>query len=537
MLSPARALGRLRARTPDRLLIVPQDIRTADATRADDIYAGYFAFGGRIVNTQGRSPFELPAPNPEWRRALCGFGWLRHLRAADTALARANARALVDDYLGARNRVGAQPDVDAATTARRIMSWLSQSTLLLEGADAEFYHRFLKGLARDAAQLQQAYGASAGLGRLQAAIALALFSLCADVSAARQARATAQLATAIDEQVLPDGGHVGRNPQTLVDLLLDFLPLRQAYAARGATPPQALLNAIDRIMPALRMLRHGDGSLALFNGMSVTAPDGVAVVLAYDDARGQGMTSAPYFGYQRLEAEGSVVIVDAGAPPPRAYSGQAHAGALAFEFSVGPDRLVINCGAPSLHAAAIREAARATAAHSTLVIDDTSSCRIASGAGLERIVAGQIVAGPQNVLAERRALEDGLLLETAHDGYARGFGLIHERRLALKSDGAQLVGEDRLLAAGQPGQAAAREFALRFHIHPSVRLTRGEDDASVALDLPGGERWLFEAGGARLAIEESALFASPDGARACEQIVVAGRAEANAEVQWAFSRT
>lgn len=537
MLSPARAIGRLRARTPDRLLIVPQDIRTADATRADDIYAGYFAFGGRIVNTQGRSPFELPAPNPEWRRALCGFGWLRHLRAADTALARANARALVDDYLGSRNRVGAPPDLDAATIARRIMSWLSQSTLLLEGADADFYHRFLKGLARDAAQLQQLYGASSGLARLQAAIALALFSLCADVSTARQTRATTQLSGAIDEQVLPDGGHVGRNPQTLVDLLQDFLPLRQAYAARGIAPPQALLNAIDRIIPALRMLRHGDGSLALFNGMSVTAPDGVAVVLAYDDARGQAMTSAPYFGYQRLEAEGTVVIMDAGPPPPRPYSGQAHAGCLAFELSVGADRLVVNCGAPSLHAAAIREAARATAAHSTLVIDDTSSCRIASAAGLERVIAGQIVSGPTSVAAERRALDDGALVETSHDGYARGFGLVHERRLALKSDGAQLVGEDRLTAASQSGQAAPSIFALRFHIHPSVRLTRGADDASVVLDLPAGERWLFEAGGLPLIIEESVLFASPDGARACEQIVVSGRAEAGAEVQWAFSRT
>ena len=180
MLLPARALGRLRTRTPERLLIVPQDIRTADATRADDIYAGYFAFGGRIVNTQGRSPFELPAPNPEWRRALCGFGWLRHLRAADTALARANARALVDDYLAARNRVATLPDADAATTARRIMSWLSQTTLLLEGADAEFYHRFLKGVARDAAQLQQLIDRAAGY-RQEIADAARFFSVDANL--------------------------------------------------------------------------------------------------------------------------------------------------------------------------------------------------------------------------------------------------------------------------------------------------------------------------------------------------------------------
>ena len=70
-----------------------------------------------------------------------------------------------------------------------------------------------------------------------------------------------------------------------------------------------------------------------------------------------------------------------------------------------------------------------------------------------------------------------------------------------------------------------------------ARLERGEDAASVLLELPCGERWLFEAAGAPLAVEESVLFASPDGARACEQIVVSGRAEPGAEVQWAFSRT
>ena len=535
-LSPARAFGRLRARPPERLLIAPQDIRTADATRADDIYAGYFAFGGRIVNTQGRSPFDLPAPSPEWRSALNGFGWLRHLRAANTALARANARALVEDYLAGRRRFATNAEPDPATAARRILSWLSQSTLLLEGADSEFYSRFLRTLSRDAVQLQQDYGASSGLTRLQAAVALAEYALCADLPPRHQARATSQLAAAIDEQVLPDGGHIGRNPQTLIELLLDFLPLRQSYAARALAAPPTLLNAIDRIMPALRLLRHGDGSLALFNGMGVTAPDRLAVVLAYDDARGQALTSAPYAGYQRLEAGEAVAIVDCGPPPPRPFSGHAHAGCLSFEFSSGVGRIVVNCGAPAL-TAAHAQAARHTAAHSTLIIDDTSSCRIAGEAGIERVVAGQIVAGPNRVDVARRDMPEGALLDTSHDGYARNFGLVHERRLALRSDGAQLAGEDRLIDAGQPAQIRPRTFAIRFHIHPSVTITGSAGDAGVALDLPGGQRWMFEAQGASIAVEESVFFASPDGARACQQIVARGDAETATCVQWSFSLT
>ena len=63
---------------------------------------GIFVFAGRAVATGGRSPFDVEPPSRAWAEALYGFGWLRHLRAADTALARANARALVDEFVSRR---------------------------------------------------------------------------------------------------------------------------------------------------------------------------------------------------------------------------------------------------------------------------------------------------------------------------------------------------------------------------------------------------------------------------------------------------
>ena len=83
----------------DRLLIAPQDLRTADPTRASEIYAGRFAFAGKVVICDGRSPFEVDPPSEEWSDQLLGFGWLRHLRAAESGITRANARALVDEWI------------------------------------------------------------------------------------------------------------------------------------------------------------------------------------------------------------------------------------------------------------------------------------------------------------------------------------------------------------------------------------------------------------------------------------------------------
>ena len=41
----------------------------------------------------------------------------------------------------------------------------------------------------------------------------------------------------IERQILPDGGHISRNPMAVLELLADLLPLRQTYANQAEEPP------------------------------------------------------------------------------------------------------------------------------------------------------------------------------------------------------------------------------------------------------------------------------------------------------------
>jgi uncharacterized heparinase superfamily protein len=535
--APVYAMARINTRMPDRLLIAPQDIRTADPAIAAEIYAGYFAFGGKVVNTHGRLPFEIDDQEPEWARLLNGFGWLRHLRAAGSALATANARALVEDFLIHAGKPKAGPAWEADVVARRLLSFLAQSPMILEGADHAFYRRFIRALVRSQRFLERelANGLK-GEQRLTAAMALAELGLCAECSSSFQRKSTKLLAEELDRQILPDGGHISRNPKALARILLDLLPLRQAYAAQALSPPQQLLNAIDRMLPMLRLLRHGDGTLALFNGMGVTAPDLVATVLAYDDARAQPLTNAPYSGYQRVEAADSVLIVDTGRVPPSVFSQSAHAGCLSFELSVGNQKLVVNCGAPHRHRTNARELARTTAAHSTLIVADTSACRFAGSQGIEGWFKGQILAGPKRIAIERQQLPERIRLRLAHDGYASRFGLVHERRLTLASNGSRLDGEDRLRPAVRGASLGAHPYALRFHIHSAIQLQSAADERAVILTLPDSSCWLFSTQGAQIAIEESIYFAAANGPHACEQIVIYGDTQKDARIAWSFRR-
>ncbi|MGH6790665.1 MAG: heparinase II/III family protein [Pseudolabrys sp.] len=524
----------------DRLVIAPQELRTADATRASEIYAGRFAFSGKVVMCDSRSPFEMVAPSDEWAVMLLSFGWLRHLRAADSPITRANARSLVDDWIalqGAWNSTGWRIDI----LSRRILCWLSQTPLVLEDADARFYRRFIRSLMRQVRYLRRNAGDTRdGLFRLQAVVALTYVSLCMQGQSSWLRPNMRRLINELKRQILPDGGHVSRNPGTLIEILLDLLPLRQLFAHRNIPPPAALNNAIDRMMPMLRFFRHGDGNFAQFNGMGPTQVESLATVLAYDDARGMPVSNAPHSGYQRLEAGKAVLLMDTGHPPPIALSQEAHAGCLSFELSWRTHRLVVNCGLPAVSRETWRQVARATAAHSTVTFNDKSSCRFLESTSLRKLLFGiPIVGGPRNVPVTREDRADGKVLRASHDGYAREFGIVHNRALRLATDGLMLEGEDSFAPARGETLLAnvPDEFAIRFHLHPAVKANRLQDGHGVILLLPDREVWTFNAFEDAVEIEESVFLAGPDGPRRTVQIVIYGHARQQPAVQWSFRHT
>ena len=543
--SLARGASWLRVGTPapDRLLFAPQDLRTADPTVASDIYAGFFVFSGRAITTGGRSPFDYEPPTRAWGEAFYGFGWLRHLRAAGTALAHANARSLVDEFMALGN--GGHPLArETHVTARRLISFISQSPLILDGADHAFYQRFLKAIGRHVRDLERALRSEPlPYRRLTASVALCYAGLCCEGLEGSLQRATRLLARDLDRQVLPDGGHASRNPRILIDLLFDLLPLRQMYASREVDTPAELLNAIDRMLPMVRLFRHGDGTLSHFNGMGVTAADHLATLLTYDDMRSRAIHHAPHSGYERLEAGRSLVVADVGPVPDLALSAEAGAGCLSFEFSSGPTRIIVNCGLPRHASEAVSEAARTTPAHSTATLDGASSCRFLAVGGLwlERLVAQWLLRrlgpvaldGPREVRAERGERDQVLMLDASHDGYLRRFGVTHERRWRLSAQGQRLEGEDLFRS---DGPSAATTAEIRFHLAPGIRASRAQGGRVVMLVLPNREAWQFEASLAEAWLEDSVYFAATEGPRRSEQIVLKVPLGETPSVRWRFER-
>ncbi len=219
-----------------------------------------------------------------------------------------------------------------------------------------------------------------------------------------------------------------------------------------------------------------------------------------------------------------MLIVDCGAPPPHKIDRFAHAGTLAFELSVGRDRMIVNVGAAPAAGTEWRDASRATAAHSTLVIADTSSSEL-KPEGLGR--------RPELVDVQRQEANGAHWLEASHDGYRKPFGAVHRRRLYMGESGEDIRGEDAVEPAVDG--AGPHPYTVRFHLHPDVDASLQQDGEAVLLRLPSGSGWRLRADGARLTLEESIYLGGPQ-LRRTEQVVLTGAEDGPQQVKWAITK-
>ena len=525
--------------SPTRILARPQIVIPGEPGLAAAFYRGQFDLARCRFDIGARNPFAVAPPSPDWLEELVGFDWLRHLAADGGVIAAAQARACVADWIEVQGRwheVAWRPDL----VARRMASWLGHADVIVHGADQAFFDSFITALGRQLRYLLSAVDTIARpRTRLAARIAIVQAGLCLDDCERILPRACDQLERELEAQILPDGGHADRNPQTLVDLLPALICLRDTFVQRDMEPSHELICAIERMLPMLRLFLHGDGGLALFNGATSTCDADIASIIATDATRGRPLAQARHSGYQRLVHGGATLIVDTGPPPPAGQAAGAHAGCLSFELCHDRHRIVVNCGEAAPEEHDWIAVARTTAAHSTATVNDCPSGRIRSGWLTRRLFAGALLDGPRTVEVEREDGPAGTIVEAGHDGYERRFGLIHSRRLYLSEDGCDLRGEDSFMRSHDRfrlGGGHAERYALRFHLHPSVRATASKSGDSVLLLLPNHVGWRFTAAGGAIGLEESVYLGDGGQPRRTRQIVVHGAVADRAVVKWALKK-
>ncbi len=515
--SLARLPGLGGGRVPDAPSVSIRDLWPGDTGRGARLMKGELVFSGAVGPLRpGRADAQPMQPGGQWgdpavpplvRAHAHGFTWLRDLRALGTDAGRLRARTLVSDWLG-------RPPIDPAArtppvVASRITAWLSHYDFFAATADDAFRQRLMVRLMAEARTLSAAVPTAQHDHR---ALTCLKGLLAAAVAMPEQSgfltRAMRHIGPEIGRQVLADGSHAERSPAAQFHALRELAEIRALMQAGQIGAPLALSAALDRMSPVLRALRHGDGGLALFNGSHEENPVLVDLVLS-QATRGRVIAAGmPDGGFVRILSGRSLLLVDAGPPPPAGFDNTAHAGTLSFEMSAGRERLITNCGTGMLPA--WRDALRATAAHSTVSVEDTSSSEFR---------AATVSRRPAHVTLDHRQANGAHWLDLSHDGYMPNFGAVHHRRIYIADGGEDVRGEDSLV--GRPNR-----FALRFHLHPSVKALREGDEpgsteegGAVLLTLPSGSAWRFRVDSGRLSVEEG-IYLGGDTPRRSLQIVI-----------------
>ncbi len=456
------------------------------------------------------------------------FAWLDSLRAFNRGAAKEKARDLIKSWLRNHSRYESR-SWRADILANRLHRLSVNLAFLDLDNDPEFKRRLLLSLRRQATHLARALpDGEIGSALLEGAIALLIVAAILPNAEKidRKARRLFQRESAI--QFLSDGGHIERSPLIMRDLLCRLLDLRAVLTEAQAKIPDNLGVLILHLARIVQSLCHNDGDLAQFNDSSEGNPNLTRRCLSEAGAQAhQAPLELPASGFQRLEGGQSVVIQDCGKPPKSGYDSHAHAGTLSFEFSHEGERIVVNCGAHP-YLPDWRNVQRNTAAHSTMIVEDTNSSMLLPLKGRR---GGGVAIAPSRVEYRREEKEDSTFLESTHDGYQETFGLVHVRRLLLAANGEELNGEDYLI--GDDGRA----FALRFHLHPHIQAVVTHNGQAALLKPTRGLGWRLYVQGGDLALADSVYLTEKGHPRRAQQLVVLGlTGKDRTRVAWSFQR-
>jgi len=531
--SPLHSLH-LRGRYPLKLLAVPIDPIPGHASDGAALLDGMIRHCGVSADLE-TIDFANPATIPaELVDHLQTFGFLRDLAAAATReraapIAELIVRQWLSVHGGGVTDAGWRPD----HWGRRILAWGAHAPLILSSQDIVYRSAVLNALAQGARHLDRgADKAAAGLPRIAAWCGVVAAGLLIPGGEVRLAHGEQGLARTLAQAVLPDGGLVNRSPTAQLELIELLSQLLEVYAARQSALPEALSAALVRAVPALLGVTMGDGGLSSWQGGGPVSARRVATAVAASGIRTRPLRQARDWGYQRLSAQGTLIVMDAAPPPVSRLSAGGCASTLAFEMSDGVRRLIVNCGGAAGLAtlpADLAEGLRTTAAHSTLTLADTNSTALHADGSLGR--------GVGEVELDRQEVDAGSRIDASHDGYARRHGLLHRRQLMLSVDGRELRGEDVLLPAPRRRRSEPTAFAIRFHLAPGVSASVTADGQGALLRMSEGGAWQFRCRGGALAVEDS-LWIDPAGRpRASFQLVISGEAApGGAEAGWVLKK-
>ena len=233
-------------------------------------------------------------------------------------------------------------------------------------------------------------------------------------------------------------------------------------------------------------------------------------------------------GYTILQNKRICLAMDTGSSPDFKHSENYQSGALSFELISNGKKLISNCGYHKKKNQKLNQISKSSAAHSTLVIDDTSSCKFSKNKDAWLLKTGLKII-ERKFIFEKNYWK----IAAAHDGYLKKYNSIHKREIEFYPEEMTFIGIDKIVRKKINNNY---KFQIRFHLDPSIRLMKTQDNKSILIELDQ-EGWKFTCDNYEINIDNGLYFGNKNSYIENHNIFISGISRNDEEnIKWEIKK-
>ena len=234
-------------------------------------------------------------------------------------------------------------------------------------------------------------------------------------------------------------------------------------------------------------------------------------------------------GYAALNSKKTSLVMDVGPSPDKKFSSNYQSGALSFEIISNGKKLICNSGYFQNHNHQLNELSKSSAIHSTLILDDRSSCKFDKTKNESPKISHGVKILKKNIVFEKNYWK----INAAHDGYLKQYGIIHEREIEFYPEQIKFVGYDKLISKNVIKNL---KFEIRFHLQPNIKIMKTQNNKSILIELDG-QGWKFNSNKNSMSIDNGLYFGGKDSFVDNQNIVISGMTnEENQTIRWEITK-
>ena len=208
---------------------------------------------------------------------------------------------------------------------------------------------------------------------------------------------------------------------------------------------------------------------------------------------------------------------------------------MAFELISNKQKVICNSGHGKYLPPKLSLLGRSTAAHSTLYINNTSSCSFQKSKIINKIYGNSLLQ--KHKIIEKSYTEDKnfYFISSSHNGYEKKFGCIHKRSIKILKDEDKILGKDELKR--KQNHSDSLVYFIRFYIYPNTKIVKTKAGNSILISLSNGEGWLLQSEANDFKIERSIFLANKNKVISNESISINGNINNEVTtINWSIER-